>query len=166
MIIPESGDTFDIHGNYLIFENIGIIDLILNRGKLVEGENKENETTVKSYEHFDNEHNVIKNDKRFCFKFECCDNKNQDYIDTIISIKLYNDINKNKKKHKIKLFGKQEDQFNLNSIFHYIFIGDILGNVSIFKNEIKPEKKENKNNNISNNPNKYKMIKMIYYNFH
>ena len=23
MIIPESGDTFDIYGNYLIFENIG-----------------------------------------------------------------------------------------------------------------------------------------------
>ena len=39
MVIPDSGDTFDIHGNYLIFENIGTIDLMLNRGKLVEGEN-------------------------------------------------------------------------------------------------------------------------------
>ena len=59
MIIPESGDTFDIYGNYLIFENIGIIDLILNRGKLVEGENLVYNFIDKNYQN-QNEYKKIK----------------------------------------------------------------------------------------------------------
>ena len=59
MIIPESGDTFDILGNYLIFENIGTIDLILNRGKLVEGENLVYNFIDKNYQN-QNEYKKIK----------------------------------------------------------------------------------------------------------
>ena len=59
MVIPESGDTFDVHGNYLIFENIGTIDLMLNRGKLVEGENLVYNFIDKNYQN-QNEYKKIK----------------------------------------------------------------------------------------------------------
>ncbi len=37
MLIPDFDDTFDVQGNYLIYENVGIIDLKLNKGKLKDG---------------------------------------------------------------------------------------------------------------------------------
>ena len=38
MLIPDDGDTFDVPGNYLIYENFGIIDFKLNNGKLKNGD--------------------------------------------------------------------------------------------------------------------------------
>ena len=37
MLLPDYEDTFDVPGNYLIYENVGIIDLKLNKGKLRDG---------------------------------------------------------------------------------------------------------------------------------
>ena len=39
MIIPDSGETFDLYGSYLVFERVATVDLMLNSGELVEGNN-------------------------------------------------------------------------------------------------------------------------------
>ena len=37
MVIPDDGNTFDVPGNYLIYENIGIMDFKLNCGRFKDG---------------------------------------------------------------------------------------------------------------------------------
>ena len=83
---------------------------------------------------FENEHIAI-NNNNFSFKCMCPNNKNQDYLDIIYSI--FNNDNAIKKKFWFNIFPKLEK--SLNSYFHYIFIGDILGNITIFKNELKED---------------------------
>ena len=118
---------------------------------------------------FKKEHIIINNNKRICFKCNCFNNKNQDYLDIITSIFnniLYNE-NALKKKNKFNLFSKTEKPINLNLYFHYTFIGDVLGNITIFKKELK----ENIYNETLNDENivkklsgHYKQIKYIDYN--
>jgi len=87
-------------------------------------------------EQFSKEHIEVTNDQNICFKCQCYYNKNQEYID-IINKKLNLDNDRSKKK-SFKFFKwSKEKLFSLS--FHYIFQGDILGNVTIFKNESKFE---------------------------
>ena len=93
---------------------------------------------------FSEDHIEITNDQVICFKCECDYNKSQDYLDIIR--KEYSDLenNKSKKKGFNLWIWKKNKLFSLS--FHYIFKGDIFGNVTIFKNESKFEKNQNKNN--------------------
>jgi hypothetical protein len=121
---------------------------------------KKKETTyfeeIKNYnkEQFSKDHIEVTNDQIICFKCECNNNKNQDYLKIIKNENSGQEKNKSKKKGNKLLFWKKEKVFSLS--FHYIFQGDIFGNVTIFKNESKFEKiSQNKNNSeiiISKSP--------------
>ena len=113
---------------------------------------------------FKKEHNEIKNDKNICFRYECFNNKNKEYLEII-----YFNVIHNKTKQKdlpLKNF-ITKDNYQYISLFHYYFIGDILGNISIFKREINIKNKEEQKNNFKiikklNDHNK--QIKYIDYN--
>ena len=82
---------------------------------------------IKKYniKQFQNEHFIIKGDKNMCFKCEGYNNIYVDYIE-IINKKILSNKNPDDDKHfKIKE--------NFNSFFYYIFIGDVLGNITIYK---------------------------------
>ena len=74
---------------------------------------------------FRNEHVSINEDKNKCFQCEGYNNIYVDYIE-IINKKILSKKKPDYDKHfKIKE--------NFNSFFHYIFIGDVLGNITIYK---------------------------------
>ena len=82
---------------------------------------------IKKYnmKQFRNEHVSIKEDKNKCFQCEGYNNIYVDYIE-IINKKILSKKKPDYDKHfKIKE--------NFNSFFHYIFIGDVLGNITIYK---------------------------------
>ena len=114
-----------------------------------------NEQIIKyNIEQFEKEHIKIKNNKRITFKSECIYNKSYDYINIAISV--------NKDKKIIKKLNKKKIEDSENYIFQYIFIGDVLGDIIIFKNKDKI---------LNNNYKKmikltdhYKEIKYIDYN--
>ena len=94
---------------------------------------------IKEYniEQFNKEHFIIKGDKNKCFKYEGYNNETPDYIE-ILRKKSNNIINP-----IISDFQKYfKDKEELMIFFHYIFIGDVLGNISIY--EIKMKYKRNK----------------------
>ena len=99
---------------------------------------------------FYKDHIVITNDQIICFKCEYDYNKSQDYLNRLKEDKL--NLENEKSKKKINLFNWKKDKlFSLS--FHYIFQGDIFGNVTIFKNESKFEKvRQNKNNSVTTIP--------------
>jgi hypothetical protein len=105
-------------------------------------------------EQFSKDHIEVKNDQIICFKCECNNNKSQDYLKIIKNENSGQENHKSKKKGFNLLPWKKEKIFSLS--FHYIFQGDIFGNVTIFKNESKFEKiSQNKNNSeiiISQSP--------------
>ena len=84
-------------------------------------------------ENFEKEHIVINNNKDVCFKCFCFNNKNEDYIKIIPS---YYNNDYLKKAFKNYLTSSHGDK-SRNVYFHYIFIGDILGNITVFKEEFK-----------------------------
>ena len=104
-------------------------------------------------ENFEKEHIVINNNKDVWFKCFCFNSKNEDYIKKILS--YYNNDNL-KKAFKNYLTSSHGDK-SLNVYFHYIFIGDILGNITVFKKELK----ENIYNETSNDLQDYKIIKKL-----
>jgi hypothetical protein len=77
---------------------------------------------------FEQEHSIIKGDKEKCFICRGYNNKHPDYI------KL---INLDYEKY----FKKNED---LIIFFHYLFVGDVLGNIFIYERKIKYEGNKNK----------------------
>ena len=85
---------------------------------------------IKKYnvKQFQKEHSIIKGDKNMCFKCEGYNNIYVDYIE-IINKKILS----NKKPDDDKHFKIKE---NFKSFFHYIFIGDILGNITIYKHAL------------------------------
>ena len=88
---------------------------------------------IKKYnaKQFQNEHNVIKGDKNKCFKYEGYNNIYVDYIE-IVNKKILSrkkpDYDNYDKHFKIKE--------NFNTFFHYIFTGDVLGNITIYKHKL------------------------------
>ena len=116
-------------------------------------------------EHFIKEHNEIKNDKDICFKYECFNNKNKEYLDII----YFNIIN-NKAKQKDFTFKNiiTKDSYPYASLFQYYFIGNILGDITIFKKEIniknKTEKEKNNYKIMKTLNDHNKQIKYIDYN--
>ena len=119
-----------------------------------------NEIKEYNIEQFNKEHFIIKGDKNKCFKYEGYNNKTLDYIEI-----LRKKSNNKKKPEIISDFQKYfKDKEELMIFFHYIFIGDVLGNVSIYENKmkfgnrrnnsIKPnEKSENEENRKPNKEN-------------
>ena len=112
---------------------------------------------------FKKEHITIKKNRKSCFKCKCFNNKNNDYLDIIFS--LLNNENNTKKKHRFNIFPKNEKSLNL--YFHYIFVGDILGNIIIFKKKLKEYVCDEKNidyKKMKTLTDHYKQIKYIDYN--
>ena len=107
---------------------------------------------------FKEEHITINNNREFCFKYISLNN-DQD------STNIYNDDNKIFKK-----LMKKTKKYMLNQDFNYIFIGNILGNLTIIEKNLYNINK--KTNNITGDNYKvikkltdhYKQIKYIDYN--
>ena len=124
--------------------NIKNINKIWNKFPYFRSRIISNEILKYNREQFIKEHNIINNNKTFCFKCESKEPKNNEYIKMIY---------KNGLNHNI---------FN-NNLFQYIFIGDILGNITIYqkRNNLKKEE-EYENILIKNEKNKsYKIIKIL-----
>ena len=103
--------------------------------------------TIKEYniKQFEKEHFIIKGDKNKCFKYEAFINKNPEYLEILkhhvfIKQRAINesDFEKYFKDEKTIIF------------FYYIFIGDVLGNITVYERKLKKEqnKKENNQNNF------------------
>ena len=103
-------------------------------------------------ENFEKEHIIINNNNNTCFKCACFNNKNKDYI-KIIPLYYNNEDLKKAFKHYIS----SQEEKSRNVYFHYFFIGDILGNITVFKKELK----ENIYNETSNELQDYKIIKKL-----
>ena len=104
---------------------------------------------IKSYnkEQFIKEHFLIIGDKNKSFVCKCSNNKNQNYI---------NIINKNfsQKIKSINLKKQFMKKDKFISLFNYIFIGDVLGNIKIYENKtelsINKDNDEEKKNKLNN----------------
>ena len=85
---------------------------------------------IKQYniEKFKNEHSIINEDKNKCFQSEGYNNIYVGYIE-ILNKDILNKTKPNEDKH-FKIKG------NFNSFYHYIFTGDVLGNIIIYKNKM------------------------------
>ena len=101
---------------------------------------------IKEYnkEQFSKEHIEETNDQIICFTCECDYNKNQNYLE---KIKEKPSQENDKDKSKKKFFNWKKDKVS-SLVFNFIFQGDILGNVTIYKNESKFEKTHNKHNSV------------------
>jgi WD40 repeat protein len=124
--------------------------------KFPEKKNKPNKyEKIKKYNilRFEKEHIEIKNDKRMCFKCQCFNNINQDYIDIIFEYFCKYEENNRKKKKKWKLL--EDDSLFLS--FNYIIIGDVLGNVTLLQNNSKKKKSKSNEDDLSD----YKIIKKL-----
>ena len=129
----------------------------INKSKIIDKLIKYNITQFKK------EHIIIKKNRKSCFKCKCFNNKNPDYLNIIFS--LFNNENITKKKHWFNIFAKSEK--SLNRYFHYIFVGDILGNIIIFKKKSKEYVYDEKNldyKKMKTLADHYKQIKYIDYN--
>ena len=105
---------------------------------------------------FFNEHTEIKNDKEICFKCECFNNKNTDYLE-----KLYYYNNNKKKQKEFQIENLLNNKNSYASFFYYYFFGDVLGNIIIYEKttKIKNDKQDKKNNNSINENKDNKDIK-------
>ena len=114
-----------------------------------------NEILQYNMEQFIKEHDIIINNKRFCFISRSQDYKTNEYIEIIFN----NIINNN----KIRINNEFNKYDYKNDNFYYIFIGDILGNIIILQNKNKiNEGKIYKNIKIEVGKNEnYKIIKKL-----
>ena len=105
------------------------------------------------------QHSIIKGDKKKCFKYEGYNNKNPVYIDIIKKNIKYSQ----KKGNELELEEYFKDKDYSITFFNYIFIGDVLGNIIIYKNnkEFHNKSKQIINDNIHKNNNKFKKIKIL-----
>jgi hypothetical protein len=134
----------------------GVQPLKLFDEKFPEKKNKPNKyEKIKKYNilRYEKEHIEIKNDKRMCFKCQCFNNINQDYIDIIFEYFCKFEENNRKKKKKWKLL--EDDSLFLS--FNYIIIGDVLGNVTLLQNNSKKKKSKSNEDDLSD----YKIIKKL-----
>ena len=98
---------------------------------------------------FIKEHHIIKGDKNKCFLCEGFNNKHPDYIEI---------LKKKGNKKKIEDLSDFEKYFKekekLMFFFHYIFIGDVLGNISIYECKMEINNKKSKKETDKNSPKK------------
>jgi hypothetical protein len=144
-IKKESNDE----GSEFNIQNIELFERKINDYTIIS--KKSNEILRFNMEQFINEHNIIMNNKNICFIYESKQNKINEYIKILYN----NELNNN----KIKI----NSISNNNNDFYYIFIGDVLGNITILqiKNKINKET-FNKNIIIEENINvHYKIIKKL-----
>mgnify|MGYP006873017361 CR=1 FL=1 len=157
MVIPDSGDTFDIHGNYLIFEGLGVIDLMLNRGELIEGENLVYSFIDKNYQN-ENEYKKIKeqitiseindNNEIILFPKSKYFYSLDDNLDNKVNLILTNKIQENKiilvdivenipVSNNLKYVFKQSDDSIIEKYNTYDYMGKkrILIDISEFKDK-------------------------------
>ena len=124
-----------------------------------------------NFEKFRLEHSFIKGDKNKCVKCQGYNNICADYIKIInkndsIFKTGNNKLFSNKKKQQKQQKTEPDKHFKIKEDFkkylHYIFIGDVLGNVSIYKCKIKDNNiniyKEKEEYNVTEN---YKKIKTL-----
>ena len=148
--------------NSLIMETFefGIQPLQIFKDEFPDTKNKPiNKDKIIDYyiKQFVEEHIIIKNDKKLCFKYKSFNNNIKD------SFEIYHNNNDKKSKNKIRKFTINKCKKSLNPDFNYIFLGDILGNLIILKKYSQEKlgninKKSNKNNV---NQNSYKIIRKL-----
>ena len=101
-------------------------------------------TEIKNFniKQFKEEHSIIKGDKNKCFQCEGYNNIYIDYIEIINKKIITNKKHKNNNDYKDKHW-KIKD--NYDSFFYYIFTGDVIGNITLYKYT----KKNESNNNLN-----------------
>ena len=96
---------------------------------------------IKKYnkEQFQKEHKIIKGDKDKCFICEGFNNKHPDYIE------ILRKKDSTKRRESISDFEKYfKDKEYIVIFFHYIFVGDVLGNIVIYENKMEVESEKAK----------------------
>jgi hypothetical protein len=110
---------------------------------------------IKEYnkKQFIKEHHIIKGDKNKCFICEGFNNKHPDYIDIL---QKKGNLKKLKELSDFEKYFKDKEKLMI--FFHYIFIGDVLGNIFIYEYimevENKKEKKQKQKEIEQNSPKK------------